>query len=62
MLPLNWLKAFVTLKTLTLIIPLYMVSFLAVLVENGGHVGAAALVAVSASKFLVMYLHRLYWR
>jgi tRNA A37 threonylcarbamoyladenosine modification protein TsaB len=55
---------FVTLKTLTLIIPLYMVSFLAVLVENGGHVGAAALVAVavSASKFLVMYLHRLYWR
>ncbi len=52
-----------TLKTLTLFVPMYLVSFAAVLLENGGRWGAAALVAgvVLALKSLVVLAHGLYW-
>lgn len=59
-----FLKPFLSLKTMTLVVPMYAVSFTAVLIENGGHVGAAAVAAVvvSASKFLVVHVHERYWR
>jgi hypothetical protein len=53
-----------TLKTLTLFVPMYLVSFAAVLLENGGRWGAAALAAgaVLALKSLVVLVHGLCWR
>jgi hypothetical protein len=53
-----------TFKTLTLIVPMYLVSFAAVLLENGGRWGAAAVVAaaVLASKSLVIVVHGICWR
>jgi hypothetical protein len=52
-----------TAKHISLFVPLYLVSFLAVLVENGGHWGSAALVAgaVAAVKFLIAHVHEGYW-